>query len=495
MYDLWHVLAADDSDARQATRTATAIANKRVKDRFGKFLATDTKARFEHVKDEIEAVVTAAAEEYDADPKPILAAILSSLTPAKTIEPRTAAVVEARKPKLCPYHNEVVDISLAEGSPRAGFDAMAQHAWGPKHCKGDDYDGGKCNFKREFVTQSFWDDKAEKAEQRRQERDEQRAEDLVVDEITEDEPELITDEAPILPVEEAEDNVIDVDFGGEAEDSAVGEGAPEELAVAASTDAPFPGKVAGTCASCGAPTGPDGSCPSCGYGAGQQQGAPLTASEKLSEALETVNPNKADALKINRDHKRPSGPEDTEGDGSPHPTKTVDITEPIVFENEESPFEGTDAVSEKQDVTKADAAQKGKGGTFPSGTHADPVTSALLKEALTARDFVAIAHILATAPGGPDPQLAEHFAQYLANTNPAFDYERFIAAAGGTPQTGRDNYRDQYGPAAVPPPPNIDDVSTLGAVADPHTNPVREILLEDDGFLSDEVVASVAQRS
>jgi hypothetical protein len=38
-------------------------------------------------------------------------------------------VHESRKPKMCPYHSEVTDISLAAGDPQAGFNAMAQHAW------------------------------------------------------------------------------------------------------------------------------------------------------------------------------------------------------------------------------------------------------------------------------------------------------------------------------------------------------------------------------
>jgi hypothetical protein len=71
---------------------------------------------------------------------------------------------------MCPFHKDVVEISLAAGDPRAGFDSMAQHWGGPRHCDGEGYEGGKCNFKAPMTTQAFWDEKAEKAEQKRQER-------------------------------------------------------------------------------------------------------------------------------------------------------------------------------------------------------------------------------------------------------------------------------------------------------------------------------------
>jgi hypothetical protein len=363
-----------------------------------------------------------------------------------------------------------------------------------KHCKGDEYEGGKCNFKREFTTQSYWDEKKEQAEQRRQEREEQQAEQAeelpVVDEITEDEPELIEE----TPVEDTgDDNVVEVDFGGEADEpSAVGEGAGEELAVAAShdQDAPLEDRTAdlrkeapgdqhlpaaspkrnrqyehikdsclesgkseeeckelaartvnkqraehgetkdsktadfpfshpnqdylenpplrprtlmeelhpedpyddadsyhdGPCINCSAPIPPgDEVCPNCGvptrddygeYEPGDLRGQDMYSKTTIAEALETVDVTKDTHPDWDRSRKRPTEPPDTEMEGSPHPTVTVDPTEPIVYENDATPFEGTNAVSEKQDVTKAEDAQKGKGGTFPKGTGANPVTSA-----------------------------------------------------------------------------------------------------------------------
>lgn len=60
--------------------------------------------------------------------------------PGKGMTDKEASVKESRRPKLCPYHSEVMDVSLAAGDPQAGYNAMAQHAWGPKHCQGE-FDG------------------------------------------------------------------------------------------------------------------------------------------------------------------------------------------------------------------------------------------------------------------------------------------------------------------------------------------------------------------
>jgi hypothetical protein len=144
------------------------------------------------------------------------------------------SVHEARRPKMCPYHTEVTDISLASGEPAAGYNAMAQHAWGPQHCQSTDYEG-RCNFKREMVTQAFWDDRAEKAEDRKRERDMQ--------EQFQAEPEAIDSGEPAEIELEFETEPSLSDELSEAP-SAVGEGVEvEDMApVAASTrqsDAPL----------------------------------------------------------------------------------------------------------------------------------------------------------------------------------------------------------------------------------------------------------------
>ena len=129
-----------------------------------------------------------------------------------------SSVREARRPKMCPYHKEVTDISLASGDPTAGFNAMSQHAWGAQHCQGE-FEGG-CNFKPAMVTQKYWDDKADQAAERRERREQERAEQIQQEQtITEvpDSPEGLEDTP--APVEEGS---LDADLA-EAP-SAVGEG-------------------------------------------------------------------------------------------------------------------------------------------------------------------------------------------------------------------------------------------------------------------------------
>lgn len=79
----------------------------------------------------------------------------------------------------------------------------------------------------------------------------------------------------------------------------------------------------------------------------------------------------------------------------------------------------------------------------------DSGVTAAMKEALTAKDFVMLADAIAKAPNS-SPELAHHFADYLAQTNPRFDRERFVAAATGSPLSGRDRFNN---PQEAPLPP------------------------------------------
>lgn len=98
----------------------------------------------------------------------------------------------------------------------------------------------------------------------------------------------------------------------------------------------------------------------------------------------------------------------------------------------------------------------------------DDKSSAVIKEALTAKDFVLLADAISKAPGVDTNQLAQHFANYLATTNPAFDRERFIAAATGNPSTGRDVFQGEVPleaepnlPGMTPPTASITRVAGL----------------------------------
>src|ERR1700750_2203723 len=156
-FSLFHVIAHDDqTDAIKGRKFAVA-SQQRLDSRYGHFLASDIDsfdARWAYIEDEALGVVAATIEEFDADldAATILKTYRSSRAP-RTQE-RTASVHEARKPRMCPFHKDVTDISLAAGDPRAGFDSMAQHWGGPRHCEGEGYKGESCKFRPEMTTQS-----------------------------------------------------------------------------------------------------------------------------------------------------------------------------------------------------------------------------------------------------------------------------------------------------------------------------------------------------
>jgi hypothetical protein len=74
---------------------------------------------------------------------------------------------EARRPKLCPYHSELIDASLHAGEPQ--YSAFSGLVGSEAHCKGA-Y-SGSCNFKPAMVAQQYWDERKEQYEQNRLERE------------------------------------------------------------------------------------------------------------------------------------------------------------------------------------------------------------------------------------------------------------------------------------------------------------------------------------
>lgn len=203
---LFESLELDQSTQRTAGRQAVAVATKRAQDQFGVFLTAaqdeeEFKARLGFIQDDLNVVIAEVCEEYgEANSERVHKVVSASLVPEPKRTERTASVKESRRPKMCPYHSEVTDISLAAKEPQAGFNAMAQHAWSDRHCQGE-WDG-KCNFKPGMTTQPFWDEKQEKAEERRQEREQQRAEEPQAGGFGPDTPDTVEtpeegDEAPV----------------------------------------------------------------------------------------------------------------------------------------------------------------------------------------------------------------------------------------------------------------------------------------------------------
>jgi hypothetical protein len=330
-FDLFQVIAHEDANDQGKLRQAMALSTQRVEDRFGTFVrqgsVDDQAARYSLVEEDIKAVVSDACFQVGTTNEvfaSVLAAITNNfVTGDAAPQLRTASVRhEARKPKMCPYHSEVTDISLASGNPQDGFNAMAQHAWSAKHCQGSEYEGDRCKFKPAMTTQTFWDDKAEKAEQRRQERAEQ-AEAIQQDSVIE----LQT-----------------VDF----EDPATQEDFVDGLAETDSLDSPEPSAI----------------------GEGVEE-VPMSMAAKTADTA-TVNPGG----KIDKRLWTPKTVPALEGVDDPkgrNPTKRKDVVEPITQKVDEPDNKGGlteigEQVTEHQDVTEKGGVTPGdQGGSFGGG--------------------------------------------------------------------------------------------------------------------------------
>lgn len=453
---LFENLVATDDSAIIAHRTAAAVANKRVKDRFGAFLAnsqddSDRNARLALVTDDVTAIVKEVTAEYGGDAQKIEAAIRRSMMPGgvpaagmgmgqpgqtcpqcggpmpcpihgngaaapanqgvglqngatpmgqSTGAPMMASTTAAggfcdkcknwksgpkagctcdgeteaedttvdkdepgedgtdakassfhvaRRPKLCPYHSEVVDISLGSGDPQAGFNAMSGHAWGDNHCKGGF--AGSCNFRPQMVAQSYWDDKQAEYAERREQRERAPA------------PELSIDTEPImhaepLPDEPGQEGVSDIDGELANAPSAVGAG---ELAMASSH------KEAEALTTEKLPTGDD------------------TGLGGPSPKIDKGNSGDQNGWSLD--------PIDTQMKGSPHPTTEQDPTAKADYTKADF-LDQTNAVTETVELDSApdlmNDAGFAPGGeehgphtkTFPKGDQANPVT----RDALSATD-------------------------------------------------------------------------------------------------------------
>lgn len=123
-------------------------------------------------------------DDLDGSKNPILVALdemLEGAFPGYKGDSKKEASVDgltkhaARLPRMCPHHKNLVSTSLATGDPAASLAAMAQHEYGEKSCNGswEGEEGKGCKYKPQMVTQSFWDDRAEKRNERAEMRAEQ----------------------------------------------------------------------------------------------------------------------------------------------------------------------------------------------------------------------------------------------------------------------------------------------------------------------------------
>lgn len=136
-----------------------------------------------------------------------------------TTEPLVAKI--SRRPKLCPYHSDVIDYSLQFGDPREALSVISPQMYGSQWCKSGEFHA-TCNFKPAMVKQEYWDNREQELLQQRLDREQEV---------------LQQPETPFAEVEEIEDTSFDSgeDTGytpAEVTDiSAVG--APMEMAASA----------------------------------------------------------------------------------------------------------------------------------------------------------------------------------------------------------------------------------------------------------------------
>jgi hypothetical protein len=200
MTSFLEVLAHEDNNDALKVRQASVTAKIRSDAQFrawieGASSPNDQLERLAFVQDEITGIAHVAADEFGVDGGAIARSVVNSYRPTVS-NTHEASIHEARLPRMCPYHKDVVNISLAQGDPKAGFEAMSQHWGGPRHCEGDGYKGESCKFKPQMTTQSFWDERKDELEQKRQQRAER--------EQAEAEQQAVEEQVEEAPVEEPE---------------------------------------------------------------------------------------------------------------------------------------------------------------------------------------------------------------------------------------------------------------------------------------------------
>lgn len=262
--------------------------------------------------------------------------------------PYQASTREARRPKMCPYHSELVDASLQSGEPQ--YASFSNLVGGPSHCRGGFE--GSCNFKPEMVTQSYWDKKQDEYAERRDLREQERQHPQPIEPIP----------APGEPTPELSEGEGITDLNGELAEAPSAVGNPELEPAMAS-------RVADA----------------------DRDGGGAVKTEKLPKADDDALGGPSPKIKKgpwqNEDGSSKLEPVDAEMDGSPVPTKNVDIGKPIPADRSDDFLDGTDSVTEQQDLPSADedgqsternVSQEGQSDTW-SGLEgqADPVTSAV----------------------------------------------------------------------------------------------------------------------
>jgi hypothetical protein len=277
-----------------------------------------------------------------------------------------SSVRESRRPKMCPYHSELVDSSLQVGEPQ--YAAFSGLVGGPSHCKGGFE--GSCNFKPEMVTSEFWDTRKQEADERAKQRELERAQ-----------PE------PIVPVPEAGEpipgdegsGITDLDHELSDAPSAVGDGPSE--------DAPSLAPAEPAMAMASVRTS---EAPRDGGGAVRQDDLPTRTNDRTTPPSPETDHTQWKPNALNPDGNLPARPEGEEMDGSPHPSEFTDVKDDPDYKGDDFK-EQTEAVTEHQDLpaaegdavsTERNISQEGQSDTWSGlSGQATPVTQEVFSAA------------------------------------------------------------------------------------------------------------------
>jgi hypothetical protein len=391
MTSFLEIIAHEDDNSALNMRKATITAKTRVDQRFGSFLKgasdhVEAKARLDHVAEDAWGIVEASAEEFGVNTRTTREDIWRAIHASyiKPPRPKEASVKESRKPKMCPFHKDVVDISLATGEAKAGFDSMAQHWGGPRHCEGDGYEGGNCNFKPQMTTQAYWDDKAEKAEERKQQRAEeaeleaQQSEEI---DTSGEQEESVEDHAPDSEPVDAPEAIEEIPEADGAEvipfpvqdNAEPASEAPMSMAASVKDAAQFTVHLQGQG---GFRTAEVVEAPDewqARQRAIQQSVAKGNPPAWVAGVAQVTASKTADGGPVPKMDKRPWTPQNvkeikTDDPDGPHPTRRKDVVEPIRADNSGDLEEIGEQVTEHQDVTEKSGPTKADGtGTWTEG--------------------------------------------------------------------------------------------------------------------------------
>lgn len=360
-----------DDAPRVAARKALALSQRRCELSFGSFLKSaksfqDVEARLAYLDEDLKRVVIATCREVGCPrEEDVYETILSSMNRFADIcedcdgegckhchdTGKTSARL-ARRPKMCPFHREVTDISLASGNPEAGFNAMSTQAFGDSSCRGGF--AGNCNWKPEMVTQSYWDGKNKEVTEQRELRDLE-SQSVSVDDFNQDDS---WDDSSMG--EEGHD------IDGELAEAPSAIASPE-MAIAHISAGHKPGCECGFCKNKGKLPGKDKTEPDptqTDEDSEEKEEADdfepnnnKNGSVHYAEALETIKLVERSGPSPKMDKKKWT-PEnlhfldDVNSKDGPHPSETQDITQGTDYKGDaftdDHRFEHTDAVLEKQ---------------------------------------------------------------------------------------------------------------------------------------------------